>query len=190
MLQSVFQGIPVVVLDPKPDYLASMVPVCETIEKFPEYREAIVARFKAVHQDIRGFDLSEPLEFEYAGKRLRLLYQVYSFAPEIRAIGGRPLKMPMVVLPPRSDYYFREMCDSTASSLAAALHRQWQQQAYNTTLSEVFQRFKEENPDRDYLLPDDLLRELRRDANTAVDRKARTRIENLITALQGHCTAQ
>lgn len=190
MLQAAFQGIPVVVLDPKPDYLASLVPVVKTTERFPDYRVPIVERFRTVLQDMRGFDLSKPVKFEYEGKRMRLIYQIYSFTPQVHSLGGRSLKMPLVVLPPRSDPNFREMCDSMATSLATALHRQWQQQAYNTTLSGAFQRFREEHPERDYLLPDDLRKELQRDVDMAPSKREQTRLENLVRALQGYCTAQ
>lgn len=190
MLQAAFQGIPVVVFDPKPDYLASLVPVYKTIQKFPDYADPISDRFREAGQDMRGFDLSRPLEFEYEGKTLRLRYQVFSFSPEIQKLGGRPLKMPLVVLPPSSDPMFREICDSIATSVATALHKQWQQQAYNTTLSALFRRFRQEHPTKDYLLPSDLERELEKEADAASDKAEKRRLGNLVRALQGYCTAQ
>ena len=99
MLQAAFQGIPVVVLDPKPDYLSSLIPVSKTIERFPDYAESIKERFQTVHQDMQGFDLRSPLEFEHDGQTIRLVYQIYSFDPKITALGGKPLKMPLVHQP-------------------------------------------------------------------------------------------
>jgi hypothetical protein len=190
MLQAVFQSIPVVVFDPKPDYLASVMPVSKTIDRFPDYRDPIEERFRAVGQDMRGFDLSRPYEFRHEGRGMRLLYRIYSFSEGIGRLGGRPLKVPLVILPPRSEPNFRVMCDSIATSLATVLHPQWQQKAYNTTLSDIFQRFREEHPDRDYLLPNDLKAELQRDAAVCTTKKEQTRLDNLATALQGYYTAQ
>jgi len=190
MLQAAFQGIPVVVFDPKPDYISSLVPVAKTIERMPDYRTAIEERFQIIHQDIQGFELDRPVEFEHDGRQLQLKYQIYSFAPGIEDIGGRALKVPLVVLPPAGDSNFGQMCDSAATSLAMAIHRQWQQQAYNTTLSQVFRRFHENNPAREFILPDELTQELVSEIEAASSRSERTRIERLLKALQGYCTAQ
>ncbi|MEM3490354.1 MAG: hypothetical protein QXO75_11990, partial [Nitrososphaerota archaeon] len=45
ILQVAFQGVPVVVIDPKPDYVSSLIPVTRTIASYLEHRQAIEKRF-------------------------------------------------------------------------------------------------------------------------------------------------
>ncbi|HEX77613.1 MAG TPA: ATP-binding protein [Dehalococcoidia bacterium] len=189
MLQSAFQGVPVIVFDPKPDYVASLAPVSQTIKAFPDYEKGIRERFEAAMQDMRGFDLARPLDFELEEKKLRLVYQVYSFNPDLHRLGVRPLKMPLTVLPPASAPHFREMCASAATTLASSLHSRWQQMAYNATLAEAMQNYKKRNPDSDYMLPKDLEDELERIMEAEEDKTERRRLKNLMTALKGYATA-
>jgi len=189
MLQSAFQGVPVVVFDPKPDYVASLGPVSQTIKAFPDYERGIGERFEVAMQDMRGFDLAQPLDFEFEGKKLRLLYQVYSFNPDLQRFGVRPLKMPLTVLPTAQAPHFQEMCASAATTLASSLHSRWQQMAYNATLAEAMQNYKKRNPDSDYMLARDLYDELERMMRAEEEKTERTRLKNLARALEGYATA-
>jgi hypothetical protein len=81
------------------------------------------------------------------------------------------------------------MCDSAATSLATAIHSQAQRRGYNAVLSEIFQRFREENPDKDYLLPSDLSQKLQEKIAGAQTKRMKARLEDLSEALQGFITA-
>ena len=188
ILQAAFQGIPVVVFDPKPDYVSSIVPILKTLEEFPDYREAILERFKSVGQDPRGFDLLKPLEFEVDGRKLKLVFQIYSFNRALRKLGARPLKIPLVFLPSPEVEDFDEICASAATTLAAAVHSQGIKSGYNRTLTDVFRHFKEQNPEKSYMLASDLEEEL----TSLIEHSQKTerkRLENFLRAVQGYSTA-
>ena len=189
MLQSAFQGVPVIVFDPKPDYIASLVPVSRTIKAFRDHEKGITERFEVAMQDVRGFDLTRPLQFDLEGRKLNLVYQIYSFNPDLHRLGVRPLKMPLIVLPPASAPYFKEMCASAATTLASSLYSRWQQMAYNATLAEAMKNFKKRNADSDYMLPKDLENELERMIEAEGEKSERTRLKNLVRALKGYATA-
>jgi len=189
MLQSAFQGVPVVVFDPKPDYVASLGPVSQTLKAFPDHKKGIGERFKATMQDMRGFDLARPLDFELEEKKRQLVYQVYSFNPDLHRLGVRPLKLPLTVLPPARAPHFQEMCASAATTLASSLHSRWQQMAYNTTLAEAMQNYKTRNPDSEYMLTRDLDDELEKMMEAEKGKTERTRLKNLVRALKGYATA-
>jgi len=189
MLQSAFQGVPVVVFDPKPDYVASLGPVSQTMKVLQDYEKGIAERFETAMQDMRGFDLTRPLDFEIEEKKLQLVYQVYSFNPNLHCLGVRPFKMPFIVMPPTGAPHFREMCASAATTLASSLHSRWREMAYNATLAEAMKNYNQRNPDSDYMLARDFDDELERMLEAEEEKTERTRLKNLMRSLKGYTTA-
>lgn len=188
MLQVAFQGVPVVVFDPKPDYVSSLIPVSHTIGIFPEYKEPIEKRFKEASQDIRGFDFTKKVEFEQEGKRRNVLFQIYSFEKDLEGLPNyRSLKLPLLVLPPLDDKDFDDQCNAAATSLVNCLHLS-RGKASNTLLADAMKKFKRDNPEREFMLKKDVEQKLELYSEEA-DKEGKKRVDNLKNALDDFCTA-
>ena len=160
ILQAAFQSIPVVVIDPKPDYVSNMIPLSKGLTVNPAFKQGTAPRFENVRQDKRGFDLWEPVEFIYQGQRNELQFQVVTFTKERKSL-PRTLsyKAPLLALPLPEDEDFQEQCDEAATSLTQDLPTP-EGKGFNTLISKAIQQFKHENREREFLLVDDLLSSL------------------------------
>lgn len=187
-LQVAFQGVPVVIIDPKPDYAASLIPVVDTIEHSPDLKVQIEKRFREGLQDMRGFDLSRGVDYDLDGQQKRLAFQLFSFDQDLGHLPNcKVLKMPLIVLPSLDDPRFREQCDSAATNLAACLPKS-KGKGYNVILSEAMAAFKKNNPEREFMLENDVLATLETMGGSKYE-KSKTRIDNLGWALQEYCVA-
>ncbi|HEX77103.1 MAG TPA: hypothetical protein G4O03_01630 [Dehalococcoidia bacterium] len=187
ILQVAFQGVPVVVIDPKPDYVSNLIPVSRTIASYPEHRQAIEKRFKETRQDIRGFDFTREIKFEHDGKPRRMLFQVYSFDKDLRGLPNcRVLKLPLLVLPPLDDADFEDQCNAAATSLVNCLPLR-RGKALNTLLADVMRRFKRANPESEFMLKKDIQQELE-SIWAEADKEDRKRIKALLDALNDYYT--
>lgn len=188
VLQVAFQGIPVVVFDPKPDYVSGLIPIIKTIDTYPDYSEKIKMRFKDAMQDIKGFDFAKAVEFEQDGKKRRILYQIYSFDSDLKGLPNcRVLKLPLLVLPPFDDDDFEDQCNASATSLVNCLSLP-KGKAFNTLLANVMKKFKRDNPDREFMLKKDIEQGLNLCLAEA-EKEEKKEIKTLIKALQGYYTA-
>ena len=163
-LQVAFQGIPVVIFDPKPDYVSNILPILKTIENHTEHRKAIQKRFAQAQQDIRGFDFTRELRFKQKDERgeisnRRILFQIYSFDSDTQQLPNcQALKLPLLVLPPLEDADFSDQCNAAATGLARCLPSRIT--AANTTLADMMKNFKNRNPNREFLFKEDVDQEL------------------------------
>ncbi|MEX2703669.1 MAG: ATP-binding protein [Candidatus Freyrarchaeum guaymaensis] len=187
ILQVAFQGIPVVVFDPKPDYVANLIPIIRTIEVKQDLKEGIMRRFDETGQDTRGFDFSKPITFKLNGEERRIEFKVYSFD---RELGGLPnckvLKLPFIVLPSLEETDFVDQCNAIATSVSNSLPKAVGK-GYNVILSEVIQRYKKRHPNKEFMLYNDVIREL--EAYPAENRKDKKRVEGLIDSIKEFYTA-
>lgn len=185
--QVAFQGIPVVVFDPKPDYVANLVPVMRTIEVKQDLKEGIMKRFDEAGQDTRGFDFSKPITFKLDGEERRIEFKVYSFD---RELGGLPncnvLKLPFIVLPSLEETDFADQCNAIATSISNSLPKAVGK-GYNVILSEVIQRYKKQHPNKEFMLYNDVIREL--ESYPAESKKGKSRVEGLIDGIKEFYTA-
>ena len=187
ILQVAFQGIPVVVVDPKPDYVSGLIPIPRTISRYPDYKASIEKRFKEAKQDIRGFDFSRDVEFEQDGKQRKIHLQIYSFDKDLQGLPNcRVLKLPLLVLPPFEDPDFEDQCNAAATSLVNCLPIR-KGKALNTLLSEVMKKFKKENPEREFMVKKDVEQKLELLLEEA-DKEDRKRIKVLTDALSDYYT--
>jgi hypothetical protein len=116
MLQAAFQGIPVVVFDPKPDYISNLVPVTTLLERKPSYIDKIKPRFDSLKQDMKGFNFGEKVPIR--DKEMQLEFNVFSFNEKLRSLRNvKVLKMPLVTLPTEEED-FDSACGHIATSLA------------------------------------------------------------------------
>ena len=187
ILQAAFQGVPVVVIDPKPDYVSGLIPVSQTIGIIPEHKEAIEKRFKEARQDIRGFDFTKKVEFEQEGKLRNILFQICSFDKDLRGLPNcRVLKLPLLVLPPLGDADFEDQCNAAATSLVNCLPLR-RGKALNTLLANIMKKFKNDNPEREFMLKKDIEQELEL-CSTEADKEDKKRIRTLLDALNDYYT--
>jgi len=187
-LQVAFQGVPVVVIDPKPDYAASLIPIAQTIAHSPDLKTQIEKRFKDAFQDMRGFDLSQGVEYDLDGQKRRITFQLFSFDQDLGQLPNcKVLKMPLIVLPSLDEPRFKEQCDSAATNLAACLPKATGK-GYNVILSEAMALFKKNNPEREFMLEKEVLGILDEISSTK-DKRTKTRIDNLGWALREYCVA-
>lgn len=188
ILQVAFQGIPVVVVDPKPDYVSGLIPILRTISRHPSYKATIEKRFEEARQDIRGFDFSRDVEFEQDGKQRKIHFQIYSFRKDLQGLPNcRVLKLPLLVLPSLEDPdFFKDQCNAAATSLVSCLSTP-KGKAFNTLLSEIMKKFKKENPEREFMVKKDVEQELDLLFKEA-DKEDKKRIKVLCDALSDYCT--
>ncbi|MBI3979800.1 MAG: hypothetical protein HY331_16615 [Chloroflexi bacterium] len=188
MLQAAFQGVPVVAIDPKPDYVSNLIPVAETIARYPDHKESVEARFREARQDIRGFDLARDVEFEQDGKQRRVRFQVFTFRKELQQLPNcTVLKLPLLVLPPLHDRDFEDQCNAAATNLVGRLKAP-KGRALNKLLAMVMMRFKQNNQSQEWMLMEHVRQELAVCAMQA-DREDRRRIDALQNALEDYHTA-
>lgn len=188
ILQVAFQGIPVVVFDPKPDYVANLIPITETIKVKRDLEKSIMRRFREASQDIRGFDFSKPVTFELDDEERQIEFKVYSFDRELEGVAGcKVLKLPFIVLPSLEEKDFRDQCNAVATSLANSLPKAVGK-GYNVILSKVIQDYKKRNPDREFMLYDDVIKELESYRDEAGSKK-KERVERLIDSIEEFYTA-
>ena len=186
-LQVAFQGVPVVIIDPKPDYVSGLIPVSRTISRFPDHREAIEKRILEAKQDPRGFDFTRDVVFKQDGKGRKIQFRIYSFNKNLQRLPNcRVLKLPLIVLPPLHDPDFEDQCNATATSLVNCLPIR-KGKALNTLLAEVMKRYKKENPDQELMLKVDVEQELQQYLTDA-DREERKRIKTLVDGLNEYYT--
>jgi len=187
VLQVAFQGIPAVIIDPKPDYVSGLIPVSRTISLFPDYRQGVEKRFLEAKQDIRGFEFTRDIEFEQDGKRRKIQFKIYSFDRDLQGLPNcRVLKLPFIVLPPLDEPDFQDQCNATSTSLVNCLPIR-RGKALNALLAEVMKRYKKENPERELMLKTDVEQELERYLADA-DREKRKRIKTLLDGLNDYYT--
>ncbi|MEM3564737.1 MAG: hypothetical protein QXR19_16015 [Candidatus Jordarchaeaceae archaeon] len=187
ILQVAFQGIPVVVFDPKPDYVANLIPVLRTIGVKQDLREGIMKRFDETGQDTRGFDFSKPITFELDGEERRIEFKVHSFD---RELGGLPncsvLKLPFIVLPSLEETDFADQCNAIATSVSNSLPKAVGK-GYNVILSEVIQNYKRQHSNKEFMLYNDVICEL--ENYPAESKKDKRRVEGLIDGIKEFYTA-
>jgi len=160
ILQAAFQSIPVVVIDPKPDYVSNMIPLSDGLEVTDAFTKGIAPRFENVRQDKRGFDLWQPVSFDYQGRKNELLFQIVTFTKERKALPRTvQYKAPLLTLPSPEDEDFQEQCDEAATSLTQDLPKA-EGKGFNTLISKGMQQFRLGNIQREFLLADDLLKTL------------------------------
>jgi hypothetical protein len=187
ILQVAFQGVPVVIIDPKPDYISGLIPVSRTISLYSDHREGIEKRFLEAKQDLRGFDFTRDIEFEQDGKHRKIQFRIYSFDRDLQGLPNcRVLKLPLIVLPPLDESDFEDQCNATATSLVNCFPIR-RGKALNTLLAEVMKRYKKENPERELMLKMDVEQELERYLADA-DKEERKRIKTLLDGLSDYYT--
>lgn len=160
ILQVAFQSIPVVVIDPKADYVSNIIPLNKGLKVTDAFTKGVAPRFENVQQDKRGFDLWQQVRFDYQGIRSELLFQIVTFTKERKMLPRTiQYKAPLLTLPSPEDEDFQEQCDEAATSLTQGLPKA-EGKGYNTLISKAMQQFKLENIQREFLLTDDLLNSL------------------------------
>jgi len=182
ILQVAFQGIPVVVFDPKPDYTSNVIPVQKIFEKKPDVKEAIIKRFAETKQDIRGVDFSKPVTFEMNGEERVIEFRIYSSDTDLRGLRNcRPLKLPFIVLPVDKERLAEE-CNLIGTSMASCLPH-GRGQAFNVLLSKLIQKYKENHPNQCFMSEQRIIEELKKLSSNS-ERSEQGRIRNLIRAIE------
>jgi hypothetical protein len=158
ILQAAFQGIPVVVIDPKPDYTSCLLPLDVGGRVASGFLQGAQRRFQLSQQDQRGFDLSKDLEFTDAETSYRLRFQVVTFNRERASLPGtRSYRAPLVVLPDAADPLLAEQCDGLANALAGQLMAKPEEKGYNALLARTLETIKHNNSTQQYALIDHVI---------------------------------
>lgn len=159
-----------------------MSPVLKMLDVYPDHRENITKRFIDAKQDMRGFDLSRDIEFEYHGKRLTLKFRIYSFDKELRQLPNcKLLKLPFIVLPSMDDPDFVDQCNATATAVANCLPRG------TVLLTEIMQVHKRKDVSKEFMLTDDVINEL--ENYQATSKEEKRRVESLVKGVKEFYTA-
>ena len=187
LLQVAFQGIPVIVFDPKPDYVSNIIPVSRTLLHFPDYKDEITKRFLENKQDMRGFDFTQEIPFCYEGRDMKLRFNVYTFDSGYQGLSNvKKLKLPLIVLPDSNEIDFVDQCNSIATSLASDLPGS-KGKKYNVFISKIMQSYKKENPTAEFILGQELMEKL--EQYECEDKNEQKTVKVLKDKIEDFCTA-
>lgn len=186
MLQAAFQGIPVLVVDPKPDYTSCLLPLSIGVKVASGFQEGARRRFELAKQDQRGFDLRQGLDFFEDGTQYRLRFQVVTFNRERAMLpGARTYRAPLVVLPQPNDPFLIEQCDEFATRLAGQVIAKPEEKGYNALLARILEAIGREDTARTHVLVGDVIDALQRVEVSGFGKKD---TERLTQALRGYQT--
>ena len=186
MLQAAFQGIPVVIIDPKPDYTSCLLPLDVAAHVSFGFQLGAQRRFDLARQDQSGFDLSKDLEFTDSGTTHRLRFQVVTFNHERASLPGtRSYRAPLVVLPSLDDHSLTEQCDGLATALASQVMARPEEGGYNALLARALEKIRHDSPTRPYALIDDVIAAVQTVAASGFGKRD---VERVAKALLGYKT--
>jgi DNA helicase HerA-like ATPase len=166
--------------------VSNIIPISRGLNVAPRFKEGALVRFGKVQQDKRGFDLWHKQAFDYEDKKYELSFQVITFNESRKSLPGViQYQAPLLSLPSLNDESFTKQCDSAATAIAMDLLSKADEKGYNSLLSEAIQQFRQNNPDSDYLLFDDLITGIQNTDTEFFNERDKKRV---ILALKGYKT--
>jgi hypothetical protein len=174
-------------MDPKPDYVASVLPFSTVSGAVEGYTEGAQQRFRQACQDDAGFDLIRDLPFRYKDRDYCLRLRLITFDSKLRGLPfSQVYRAPLLVLPSLDDELFDVQCDALATALASSVIPGATQSAYNTLLSSALRKFKSRNPDQSHIQMPDLVESVRSCAEE--EQLTSKKTQRLVDALKGYAT--
>jgi len=192
VLQAAVQGIPVVVFDPKPDYISNLVPVTMLLEKKPAYTDKVKPRFDNLKQDMKGFDFTKKIPIHTRNEEMQLELNVFSFNEKLRSIQNvKVLKMPLVTLPVEEED-FESACGHIATNLANVIssvtHKNYRE--LNIVISKSIAEYARNHPDAAAITYDQFIDQIDELIKKSSNKSEKTDLQKLTKATSSFYLAQ
>jgi len=192
MLQAAVQGIPVVVFDPKPDYISNFVPVTVLLAKKPTYTDKVKPRFDNLKQDMTGFDFRKKIPVYTRDGEMQLEFNVFSFNEKLRSIPNvRVLRMPLLTLPVEGED-FESACGYMATNLAnvvsSVTHKNYRE--LNILISKIIIEYARKHPEAVAITYEEFINLINELTKKSSDKSEKTELQKLSKATSSFYLAQ